>query len=98
MSIRKNVPTTLPAFLTVAVMTSRTVVIRIKSGLDHTALFIVMITRITGFFAGSRVNILTAELFSAGPAPRTTTAGANNETTASCLKPARKDVITRVIF
>ncbi len=98
MSIRKNVPTTLPASLTVTIVTSRTVVIRIESGLNHTALFIVMIARITRFFASRRVNILTAELFPAGPAPRTPAAGANYKSAASRLKPTCKYIITRIIF
>jgi hypothetical protein len=70
-----------------------------KSRLCTTTAGIVMIACPCGFLAGRRVNILSAELSAAFPAPRATTARARfKTTTATCLKSACENIVTRGVF
>lgn len=81
-----------------AIVTPRTVVIRIKSTFNHTTLLIVRIAGVTCFFTGDGIYVLPTEFFAAFPAPGPAATRTDHKTAPTCLKPACENIVTCGVF
>jgi len=88
----------LKSFLTVGIMSAWTVFVCSEPLFFCATVCIVILFRSGLFDSCDRINVDTAEFFTALPAPRTTTSCSNNEFIRSCLETTCKNVVTRIIL